>query len=71
MTPVVAGLVSGLAAASFFDKLLASLLFQVGTLDPTTFVVTPLVLILTAALPCWLLARKASRFDPMDALRLE
>jgi putative ABC transport system permease protein len=71
MTPVVAGLAIGLAAASLFAKLLASLLFQVGTSDPATFVVTPLVLILTAALPCWLLARKASRFDPMDALRLE
>ncbi|HLK68978.1 MAG TPA: ABC transporter permease [Bryobacteraceae bacterium] len=71
MTPVVAGLAIGLAAASFFARLLASLLFQVGTLDPTTFVVTPLILILTAALPCILLARKASRFDPMDALRLE
>jgi predicted lysophospholipase L1 biosynthesis ABC-type transport system permease subunit len=71
MTPVAAGLVSGLAAASFFARLLAGLLFQVGTLDPATFVVTPLLLILTAALPCSLIARKAARLNPMDALRLE
>jgi len=71
MTPVVAGLAGGLVAASFFAKLLASLLFHIRTLDPLTFLVTPLVLILTAAVPCWLIARNASHFDPMDALRLE
>jgi ABC-type antimicrobial peptide transport system permease subunit len=40
-------------------------------LDPVTFLATPVVLILAAAVPCWLIARKASRIDPMDALRLE
>jgi ABC-type antimicrobial peptide transport system permease subunit len=48
-----------------------SLLFRVSVFDPVTFLVTPLVLILAASVPCWLIARKASRIDPMDALRLE
>jgi ABC-type antimicrobial peptide transport system permease subunit len=71
MTPVLAGLAGGLVAASLFARLLGRLLFQVGALDPASFLLTPLVLILAAALPCLLLARKASRFDPVDALRLE
>ncbi len=59
--------------APLFSRLLASLLFRVPVLDPVTFVATPtpLVLILAAAVPCWLIARKSSRIDPMDALRLE
>ena len=71
LTPVVVGLTAGLVAAPLFSRALASLLFRVGVLDPVTFVTTPLVLILTAAVPCWLIARKATRIDPMDALRLD
>ena len=71
LAPVVFGLTAGLVAASLFSRLLASLLFQVRLLDPVTFLATPLVLILAAAVPCWLIARRASRIDPMDALRLE
>src|SRR5262249_35851403 len=71
MAPVMAGVAGGLVAASFFANLLASLLFHVARLDPATFLATPVVLILTAAFPCWLLCRKASRIDPIDALRLE
>ena len=71
LAPVMFGLAVGLVAASLFSRLLASLLFRVSGLDPFTFLTTPLVLILAAAVPCWLIARKASRIDPMDALRLE
>jgi putative ABC transport system permease protein len=71
LAPVVSGLTAGLGAALLFARLLASLLFRVHVWDPVTFLATPLVLILAAAAPCWLIARKVSRIHPMDALRLE
>jgi FtsX-like permease family len=71
LAPVVSGLAAGLVAASLFSRLLASLLFRVSVFDPVTFLVTPLVLILAAGVPCWLIARRASHIDPMDALRIE
>ena len=71
LVPVVIGLGAGLVAASLFSRLLASLLFRVGVMDAVTYLTAPLVLVLAAAVPCWLIARKASRIDPMDALRLE
>ena len=71
LAPVLFGLAVGLAAASLFSRILASLLFRVTAFDPVTFLVTPLVLIVAASVPCWLIARKASHIDPMDALRTE
>src|SRR6185369_12919054 len=71
LTPVVVGLPIGLFAAGLFARLMSSLLFQVRTLDPVTFIVAPLVLLVAAAVPCWLTARRAAHIDPMDCLRLE
>lgn len=71
LAPVVSGLTAGLVAASLFSKLLASLLFRVTVFDPVTFLVAPLMLMLSASVPCWLIARKASRIDPMEALRTD
>jgi putative ABC transport system permease protein len=71
LTPVLSGLIAGLFVAPLCSKFVTSLLFRVSVLDPVTFVATPLVLVLAAAVPCWLIARKASRIDPMDALRLD
>jgi predicted permease len=71
LAPVLFGLAIGLLAASLLSRLLASLLFGVSGLDPVTFLATPVVLILAAAVPCSLIARKALRIHPMDALRLD
>ena len=71
LAPVVFGLAGGLVAALLFSRLLAGLLFRVRVTDPVTFLATPVVLILAAAVPCWLIARNASHIDPMEALRLE
>jgi putative ABC transport system permease protein len=71
MTPVAVGLAVGLFAACLFARFMASMLFQVRTLDPLCFTVAPLVLVLAAAAPCWLTARDAACIDPVDALRLE
>jgi len=71
LAPVVCGLVAGLVAALLFSRLLASLLFSGECIRPVTFLVTPLLLVLAASVPCWLIARKASRIHPIDALRTE
>ena len=61
----------GLAGAFALTRLMSSLLFGVSAIDPETFVVSALLLILVALLPCWLPARRAARVDPMVALRNE
>jgi len=71
MTPVLVGLAGGLLAAVLFSKIMASLLFQTRPLEPAVFIAAPSILILAAALPCWLTARQTDHIDPMDALRLE
>ena len=66
-----AGLVVGLIGAAFGVRVLSSLLFNVSTYDPVTFVGVSLVLILTAALACYIPARRATQVDPLIALRCE
>jgi putative ABC transport system permease protein len=71
LTPVLVGGALGLAAAAGMTRLLESLLYEVGTLDPLTFATTPAVLALTALVAGWLPARRATRIDPIVALRQE
>jgi len=58
----------GSAAAT---RILGSLLYQVQPTDPATLVLGPLVMGTVALLACYLPARRASRVDPMEALRHE
>jgi putative ABC transport system permease protein len=67
----VAGIIIGLAAAVGLAQLMQALLFGVGTLDPLTFIGTPILLIAVALLASYLPARRATRVDPMTALRYE
>ena len=71
MTPVLCGLIVGLMASALFARLIASLLFEVNTYDAAIFTVAPLILLLTAAIPCWLHARRAALTDPTVVLRLD
>ena len=64
-------LVIGVAASFGTNRLLASQLFGITPTDPVTFGVVPVLLALVAAVACYLPARRASRLDPLVALRKE
>jgi len=64
-----AGLAAGLAAAAMLSSSIASLLFGVRPVDPVTFAIVPLLLAGVAAAAIWVPARRATRVDPMEALR--
>ncbi len=67
----VVGLGIGLVAALAASRILRSMLFGVSATDPLTFVTIPLLLLAITALACWVPARRATRTDPMIALRAE
>jgi len=65
------GAVIGLGAAAGLTRLMASLLFGVSALDPLTYAGVAAILTAAAALASYLPARRATRADPLDALRAE
>ncbi|MFN2564853.1 MAG: FtsX-like permease family protein, partial [Gemmatimonadaceae bacterium] len=65
------GLALGLAAAAAATRFLSGFLFGVRPLDPLTFGAVPALLLLVALVACWLPARRATRVDPMSALRTD
>jgi putative ABC transport system permease protein len=65
------GLVVGIAGAFWLTKFLTGFLFGVKTWDPLAFILTPILLSAVALAAVWLPARKATRVDPMSALRFE
>jgi putative ABC transport system permease protein len=67
----IAGIAIGLIGAFVLTRLMSSLLFGVKASDPLTFVTVPLVLGLVALLACLIPARRATRIDPLVALRYE
>jgi len=65
------GVLLGLAAATLCVRLLQSQLWGVSTFDVGAFVLAPLALLTTGLLACYLPARRATRVDPLVALRYE
>jgi len=65
------GLVIGIAGAFWLTKFLTGFLFGVKKWDPLAFILTPLFLCLVALLAVWVPARRATRVDPISALRFE
>jgi predicted permease len=66
-----AGVVLGLAASFAASRLLESFLFGVATIDTVTFATIPVILVLASLLACYIPARRATKVDPIIALRYE
>jgi putative ABC transport system permease protein len=65
------GVAAGVASALGFTRLMTSVLYDVKPSDPETLIAVAAALVLAALFACWVPARRASRIDPMVALRYE
>jgi putative ABC transport system permease protein len=71
MTLVLIGVVVGVVAAVVLVRLMSSLLFAISSTDPAIFTSVPLLLAAVAALASYIPARRATKVDPLVALRFE
>jgi predicted permease len=69
LTLTLVGIAVGLGAAMLLTNLVSNLLYGISALDPVTFTIIPIILVLVAAIATYVPARRASRVDPVIALR--
>jgi putative ABC transport system permease protein len=68
---VAMGVVAGVIAAALLTRVLATFLYDTEPLDPATFAITALVLLVVATLASYVPARRGTRVAPVEALRAE
>ncbi len=71
MRPVLIGAAIGIAACAAVSRILSSMLFGLSAHDPLAFIAVPLLLLSIALLASYVPARRATKVDPMVALRYE
>ena len=71
LRPALIGLAVGLAASAAVVRLIRSMLYETQPLDAAVFAAVAATLLLVAAIACMMPAWRASRLDPMQALRTE
>jgi putative ABC transport system permease protein len=71
MKMAMIGALAGLLASLALTRLMKGLLFGLSASDPLTFIAVALLLAMVALAACWIPARRATKVDPMIALRCE
>jgi ABC-type antimicrobial peptide transport system permease subunit len=65
------GIAIGITGALFVTRLLQQALFEVDPADPMVYAAISLLLLIVAEFACWIPARRATRVDPLTAMRTE
>jgi len=71
LRPVLAGIAVGVGATYWLSRVMASQIYRIQATDPWTIAVAVLVLVTVGLVACLLPARRATRVDPLNALRCD
>jgi len=71
MLLTAAGVIVGIGGAFALTRMIQSLLFEVSATDPVVFTAIPLLLVIVSLFACYTPARRATKVDPLIALRDE